>query len=1448
MPAPTYTNSTSNLRKELFKTFSTAFGANSRTTHRNSPRDPDEEEHRRLLIYNLRNVNSLSQRSQAAEEITRKIHEFAADSIPDIWSSSSDLIKPSVSQKTRRIALHLLISCIEYITMSQEVSDNDSIRLAFYLVIMENCSLIKDGRSGVDPDLDLFIECLQKLTSNGNRLNQLREPFEDTPSLVQFLDTVFEAILNECVEHEPRALINLLCFTTDCIRHDTNFKLNPNCVNSIIQIASHTSNESVLVDCLCAIDVLTNKGLVHTNQIGKIVEVMAGSFSISNRLHKQVIVLLLSFLKNDIWPDFCNTLLKLVHGLERPGATASFLRLLTVLLSSEDFENDYGRLKSTIDCKSLCGLFNVVFSSDSILLRSEILRSINMLLDSHLFLDWAKNDHSFWQSTDEKKLSIFPIFKLLLSDEELREPNKKVITSIYHSLLKIVQKDRYTWIGYTNIQDVLSVMLKDQEFFDDELIRYMVKVLEEKVDIFSDSTEIIQMADIMFKSTSCAEVRVSFLRLVEKILRNLVGRKNLDEDKQIKIISSILCEFQHEIDQVIICAVGELLYNISEYLPLNTLQNLEHSYIDPGFSCNTSGRRKSIVYLSSFSARNSVFDHFKLETITKSFTKSFVWNSSNGSADKCAHYYKKLITIFEFAMRIDSTDLLLIISRALARIRCSSRGEFYLTQPKNVDGISAALGRNKNLESGIRKHVWSFPEELDYIPPELLERINKNVRFKQQQDVTVSSVSIDISLWLSLALQIIDHPSDWEIYSYMLTFLCPQVSNVALFKGYYHLIEAFREMICKHLIEGVPSSLSLPKDLYKGNLHVVYVRNLSPILAYHCYLPKQSSDELVNALLHGLRSWEKPLIPVFHILTVCCYEVPSSIKKFLTPILTQLQTRITSSFVIPTILEFILALSDSPDIISHLTVEEFKRVFAIAFKLIQTSRDLEKRAESESIIHPMRYDKLDAEKLPSTQTFKITTSIAHFFLSLSYKVISSWLLRMKMVHRRQLAPFITKNLILSCESNKNLNHDTLAYLELVSNFTFSEIDLRIETVPTDNPHRGDPSYTCSRWVYGDGIVTVETHKPSGKSLITVRKSIGASCFNLSPVNPPFPHTYDLFPDEEQDSKEQTPDDTTIFTSNNVLLQLCYRPSTNIDKPIPIPSTETSIMRSIDMFDKIPVVEFHKIGMLYIAPDQTTEGEVLSNTSGSHQYHWFLKQLGHFIKLREASNFYIGGLDPESDGEYALVWNDKTTQAIFHTVTLMPNSVDDKYHSLKKRHIGNNFVNVFYDESGNPDFEFNLVKSQFNFINIAVEPCETFGKNEKGISTHYKVTAYRKTGVPGIFSTCHFKVLTQKNVAKYVRHLSLIANTFASSWHNMSSQDFCSTWAARCKQLSMIKQRVVNYHNKLREKAEEKPDTGSNFSAQLTENVESSDHNLFYDYVDEKNDSEMYVKYEFTSFT
>lgn len=34
-------------------------------------------------------------------------------------------------------------------------------------------------------------------------------------------------------------------------------------------------------------------------------------------------------------------------------------------------------------------------------------------------------------------------------------------------------------------------------------------------------------------------------------------------------------------------------------------------------------------------------------------------------------------------------------------------------------------------------------------------------------------------------------------------------------------------------------------------------------------------------------------------------------------------------------------------------------------------------------------------------------------------------------------------------------------------------------------------------------------------------------------------------------------------------------------------------------------EHHRIGVIYVGPCQTTEGEIFSNTSGSERYHKFL---------------------------------------------------------------------------------------------------------------------------------------------------------------------------------------------------------------------------------------------------
>jgi hypothetical protein len=211
-----------------------------------------------------------------------------------------------------------------------------------------------------------------------------------------------------------------------------------------------------------------------------------------------------------------------------------------------------------------------------------------------------------------------------------------------------------------------------------------------------------------------------------------------------------------------------------------------------------------------------------------------------------------------------------------------------------------------------------------------------------------------------------------------------------------------------------------------------------------------------------------------------------------------------------------------------------------------------------------------------------------------------------------------------------------------------------------------------------------------------------------------------------------------------LLQFTSYPyiSSNPNIPLPIPNDEASL-RALKVLDRTPVLDLHKIGIVYIGRKQYKEVDILSNTHGSTLYTQFLHSLGKLIPLK-GSKEYTGGLDTVAgvDGEYAVVWEDSAsaTQIVFHTTTLMPTHLDrDPQCSLKKRHIGNDFVTIAYDDSGfdtnetvplapssssasnsdtlapaaeNKVFGFHTLPGQFNFVNIVIKPCENKVRQEK----------------------------------------------------------------------------------------------------------------------------------------
>ena len=140
-------------------------------------------------------------------------------------------------------------------------------------------------------------------------------------------------------------------------------------------------------------------------------------------------------------------------------------------------------------------------------------------------------------------------------------------------------------------------------------------------------------------------------------------------------------------------------------------------------------------------------------------------------------------------------------------------------------------------------------------------------------------------------------------------------------------------------------------------------------------------------------------------------------------------------------------------------------------------------------------------------------------------------------------------------------------------------------------------------------------------------------------------------------------------------------------------------------------EAHKIGVLYVGPGQSNnEQAILANPFGSLRYTDFLHGLGSLICLRDVDRktTFLGGLNPEEgDGDYAYMWEDDLMQVIFHVATLMPNHPEtDPKCNKKKRHIGNDFVAIVYNNAGgNQGYTPGTVKGQFIHACVVITPLD-----------------------------------------------------------------------------------------------------------------------------------------------
>ncbi|KAJ1358100.1 hypothetical protein KIN20_016410 [Parelaphostrongylus tenuis] len=219
-------------------------------------------------------------------------------------------------------------------------------------------------------------------------------------------------------------------------------------------------------------------------------------------------------------------------------------------------------------------------------------------------------------------------------------------------------------------------------------------------------------------------------------------------------------------------------------------------------------------------------------------------------------------------------------------------------------------------------------------------------------------------------------------------------------------------------------------------------------------------------------------------------------------------------------------------------------------------------------------------------------------------------------------------------------------------------------------------------------------------------------------------------------------------------------------------------RSLRNLDRIPGIEYHAVGVLYVDAHQETEVEILANAHGSERYSRFLKLLGSPIDLDK----HPGGLIPEHHGSYTYEYQDELSKITFLVATLMPCAENDPNCNMKKKLIGNNYVSVVFNESGAP-FKLGSVCGQFAHVAIEVIP---YDENTVLLQLHAKqeISCWLATRRALLNDKCAVRLLR-----KMIYRTQLSVNVWRSVQDN-DDQAYISSAVDRLRKIITIREKCA----------------------------------------------------------
>ncbi|KAF3935757.1 Tuberin [Dactylella cylindrospora] len=1416
--------------------------------------------HNHHLLLQLKHGNPMPMRINAAEMLSRTIVEYPVSSVSTVWLTAQDLADIHNPPEARHVAFRLLIACIsqsegsslDRITYFRAIANNHSSN-DFELQLEALVALTNTGK-----DLVAFERDIQPLLSRWlkgwfreaaaarqarKRDNYPSNSFSPAESNLQqlflFLISVVKFSFKTFKEQELVLLLNdvlSICKKTTSKEDITRslMFIDALITYGYIPKASLTPCIEVLCGAYATIRDLTE---ATWNAIGNLCK--------SYMAHNSILTLK-AILESPTRKDSqfnANTLRGAVCFFERLllGAGENGLpelQLSTVMTAYRaSMAANNPRLELDL-CRAIC----------NILSKKEI-------VDQITFDEWSLPLDIVYQST----VRVVERLQMAAPSPDAAQKKDHIAAAVYTSVTQIIaQLEKLcSSVDFNSSEAVMDFFVKMNQHLPDSCAELVINYFAtEHLCYPSCSAWLLnsrKLIDIFFKNTARPyHMRISILSLIKDVYETI--KEVCDEHSLHALIVSIFDDLPVEKDIKVLEALvrvavdvakdgGTLLFEkvlnlMVETLENNSMNNQQKSSQDSVDSPKPAG------YISPSNI------------IARGFTWIFIQNFQ-ANPNRAVAVYDELLRIAEST--VYDLDARLTAARLLVRIRADSEYYICLVEDTESQSVAALLGRTErpiedptksesesdagstlgrnaslrsnqgtlsrsisrsNMEKYARvkskPSLWTYPEAQAFPEPlpqeastDLLccSEPNEGNNSSRSLAILAEKKVLNLRKWLDIVNMTIETGTDYEFYAYLLVHVPSQLCNKTLFMECGEQVQHMRLIVCEQLHTNRLPNLEMPSEVKKADLAVALIHILTILIAYQEYFSRTDQEAMVKAFQLGLHSWQRTAKPCIHALSVCSYELPMATTKFLPGILVKLSQIITTAAVSVHILEFLSLLAHHPSTTVNFTEPDYKSVFAIAFKYIQHTKEthlnraasVSKATGKDASVDIAATNALHSQEQPQ---------ISQYVLTLAYNVISTWFLALKLSDRAKYVTWITRGLILGDGSHKDvLDEQSQASIDMLRRFTYADVDLKnhVKAVQPANHTTSTKS-----WLLGSKIITINTSIISGVSQVIIRQPSGSSSFNLSPESQQAQSilqgsfTTEALAISNGSGGESPIDRSHVLLEatrqpavlpSHVLMQLTTDVSSEMSRPVLLPEDDQT-QRAINVFDRIPVVDFHKIGVVYVGAGQTEETEILSNVMGSSDYTDFVDKLGDLIAL-QGSTINTGGLDRESnmDGEFAFYWNDKITQIIFHVTTMMPtNRIHDPQCTNKKRHIGNDFVNIIFNNSGLP-YNFDTIPAQFNFVNIVITPEAKTGfvatrlKNYDEVDKQfYKVQLLVKPGLPEISPAAEAKMVSGKNLSAFVRNLALNASVF-SHVYNEGGNDFVSNWRHRLRAINKLRERL-----------------------------------------------------------